>query len=58
MPLIGWIFLILAVVLVLGSLIILRDSANSMKISPEKMEKIKKRKAELEAEEKAEDEWK
>ncbi|AOY89493.1 DUF2897 domain-containing protein [Marinobacter salinus] len=58
MPLIGWIFLIVAVVLVLGSLIILRDSAHSMKISPEKMEKIKKRKAELEAEEKAEDEWK
>ena len=33
----------------------LRDSANSMKISDEKMKKIQERKAEVEAEESAED---
>lgn len=58
MPLIGWIFLILAVALVLGSLFMLRDSAHKMRISDEKMEKIRERKAEIEAEERAEDEEK
>lgn len=56
MPAIGWVFLLLALALILGSLFMLRDSANSMPISKEKMEKIRKRKAEVEAEEKAEDE--
>ncbi|GBO85134.1 MULTISPECIES: DUF2897 family protein [Marinobacter] len=58
MPAIGWVFIILALALIVGSLLILRDSAHSMKISDEKMKKIQARKAEIEAEESAEDrEW-
>ncbi len=56
MPLIGWVFIVLAFALIVGSLVILRDSSNSMKISPEKMKKIRKRKVEVEAQEKAEEE--
>ena len=55
MPLIGGVFVIVALALVVGSLFVLRDSANSMKISDEKMKKIQERKAEVEAEESAED---
>ncbi|MBW0148021.1 DUF2897 family protein [Marinobacter arenosus] len=58
MPTIGWLFVILALALIVGGLMILRNSANSMHISDEKMDKIRKRKAELEAREKAEDDWK
>lgn len=54
MPIIGWVFILLALALVLGSLFILRDSR--MRIPPDKMKKIRKRKAEVEAEEKAEEE--
>ena len=50
MPMIGWIFLLLAAALILGSLFMLRDSAN-MPLSDEKREKIRRRQAELEAEE-------
>lgn len=50
MPLIGWVFLILAFALVVGSLLMLRDSTN-LPLSDEKREKIRKRKAELDAEE-------
>lgn len=58
MPAIGWIFIIVALALIVGSLVILRDSAHSTKISDEKMKKIQARKAEIEAEESAEDkEW-
>lgn len=57
MPTIGWIFLILALALIVGGLMILRDSAHSMKISDEKMKKIKERQAELEARE-DQDDWK
>lgn len=53
MPLIGWIFILLAAALVLGSLFMLRDSAN-MPLSEEKRKKIRKRQAELEAEEEKE----
>lgn len=59
MPMIGWVFLLLAIALVAGSLLMLRDSAN-MPISKEKMARIKKRKAEVEAREKKEkekDDW-
>ena len=52
MPLIGWVFIVLAFALVLGSLFMLRDSGGAMRFSPEKMKKILKRKAEVEAEEK------
>ena len=55
MPLIGWVFLLLAIALVVGSLLMLRDSANKCPISDEKMRKIQARKAEVEAEESAED---
>lgn len=58
MPIIGWVFVILAMVLIVGMLFILRNNAGSMKISKEKMKKIQARKAEVEAEEAAEDkEW-
>lgn len=55
MPLIGWVIVLVAFALIVGSLLVLRDSANSMKISDEKMKKIQERKAEVEAEESAED---
>lgn len=58
MPIIGWVFVILALALIVGGLMILRNSANSMRLSDEKMEKIRKRKAEMEAKEQAEDDWK
>ncbi|SDU09150.1 DUF2897 family protein [Halopseudomonas salegens] len=51
MPAIGWIFIILAFGMVLSSLLLLRDSANTMPISPEKLARIKERQAQLEAEE-------
>ena len=58
MPPIGWLFLLLAFALVIGSLFMLKDSAN-MPISREKMARIKKRKAELEEKERREgdDNW-
>lgn len=49
LPLIGWGFIVLAVGMIVGSLMPLRDSAHSMRIPEDKMEKIRKRKAELEA---------
>lgn len=58
MPPIGWLFLLLAFALVIGSLFMLRDSSN-MPISREKMARIKKRKAELEEKERrdGDDNW-
>lgn len=53
MPMIGWVFLLLAVALVVGSLLMLKDSGN-MPLSDEKREKIRQRKAEVEAEEEKE----
>ncbi|GGY82716.1 DUF2897 family protein [Marinobacter zhanjiangensis] len=55
MPMIGWVFLLLALALMVGGLLMLKDSAN-MPISREKMARIKKRKAEVEAEEEKEKE--
>ncbi|MEH6560240.1 MAG: DUF2897 family protein [Marinobacter sp.] len=57
MPMIGWIFLLAAVALVAGSLLMLRKSAGKMYIPKEKIDKVRKRKAELEAQEKKEDQW-
>ncbi|WP_328186645.1 DUF2897 family protein [Marinobacter sp. OP 3.4] len=54
MPTIGWIFLLLALALVVGSLLMLRDSAN-MPISKEKMARIKKQKAENEEQDRKDD---
>ncbi|HET8849830.1 MAG TPA: DUF2897 family protein [Marinobacter sp.] len=57
MPMIGWLFLLGAIAMVVGSLLLLRDSAN-MKIPPEKLEKIRKQQEKLEAEEKRkEQDW-
>ena len=54
MSTIGWLFVLGAIALVLGGLFMLRDSGR-MPISKEKMKKIQARKAEVEAEESAED---
>lgn len=54
MPMIGWIFLLLALALVVGGLLMLRDSAN-MPISKEKMARIKKQKAENEEQDRKDD---
>lgn len=50
MPMIGWVFILLAFALVVGSLLMLKDSAN-MPLSEEKRKKIRERQAELDAEE-------
>lgn len=55
MPAVGWIFLIIALALILGSLMILRDSAHGTQVSDKKMKRILARKTEMEAREKAED---
>ncbi|MBZ0333713.1 hypothetical protein MARI_13830 [Marinobacter sp. JH2] len=54
MPLIGWLFILAAIAMVVGSLLFLRDSAN-MQIPEEKLEKIRARKAQLEKEEREEE---
>ena len=54
MPLIGWLFILAAFAMVIGSLLFLRGSAN-MKIPEEKLEKIRARKAQLEKEEREEE---
>lgn len=51
MPMIGWIFVVLAAGLILGNLMLLRTQGRKP-ISREKMDRIRKRKQELEAEEK------
>lgn len=56
MPLIGWLFIFAAFALVIGSLLFLRDSAN-MKIPKDKLAKIRKRKTELEKEDKDKEDW-
>jgi uncharacterized membrane protein len=50
MPMIGWLFLLLALAMIIGSLLMLRDSAN-MRMSDETREKVRKRQAEVEIEE-------
>lgn len=47
----GWMFVIIAIATLLGSLYMLLKTANKMPIDPEKMKLIKARKAELEAQE-------
>ncbi|WP_323750739.1 DUF2897 family protein [Marinobacter sp.] len=54
MPLIGWLFILAAIAMVVGSLLLLRDSAN-MKIPEDKLEKIRARKAQLDKEEQEQD---
>lgn len=58
MSVIGWVFSVLALALFVGSLMAVWKNAQKMKISDEQMRKIQARKAEIEAEESAEDkEW-
>ncbi|MBL4833313.1 MAG: DUF2897 family protein [Pseudomonas sp.] len=54
MPIIGWIFIALAVMTVLGALYKVYITAYKMPISKEKMRLIKERQAELEKQERQE----
>jgi len=53
MPLIGWLFILAAIAMIVGSLLLLRDTAN-MKIPKEKLERIRQRKVEQEKQEEKE----
>lgn len=55
MPTIGWIILLASLGLILGSLFMLRDTSSTMTLSGEKLEKVRKRKAEMEAKDKQDD---
>ncbi len=60
MPMIGWLFILAAFAMIVGSLLLLRDGGANMKIPPkEKLEKIRQRKAEQDAKDKKEggDSW-
>jgi hypothetical protein len=46
---IGWITLLASLALILGSLFMLRDTSSAMSLSGEKLEKVRKRKADQEA---------
>ncbi|MGC8119144.1 DUF2897 family protein [Marinobacter sp. VGCF2001] len=56
MPLIGWLFIFAAFAMVVGSLLLLRDSAN-MNIPREKLEKIRQRKKEAEKQDQEDEQW-
>lgn len=47
MPMIGWLFIFAAFAMVVGSLLLLRDTAD-MKLPKEKLDRIRERKAEQE----------
>ena len=49
MPMMGWVALLASLALILGSLFMLRDTSATMTLSGEKLEKVRKRKAEQEA---------
>jgi hypothetical protein len=51
MPMIGWLFLILSLGLIVGSWLFLRD-AGKIPMSKEKLERVRKRKAEMEKQDK------
>lgn len=55
MPWFAWLILILAFGSVIGSLMLLRDSAKKLPLSPEQLERIRQRNAELDAKERKED---
>jgi hypothetical protein len=55
MPWFAWLFLALAFGAVIGSLLMLRDSADKMPLSEEELERMRKRNAELEAKARRED---
>lgn len=49
MPWFAWLFLALAFGLVIGSLLMLRDTANKMPLSEEELQRMRQREAELQA---------
>lgn len=49
MPWFAWLFLALAFGLVVGSLLMLRDSADKMPLSEEELQRMRERNAELQA---------
>ena len=49
MPWFAWLFLALAFGLVVGSLLMLRDSADKMPLSEEELQRMRQREAELQA---------
>lgn len=51
MPWYGWLFMLLALGSIIGSLLMLRDNAGSNKVSKETIARVKAREAELAAEE-------
>lgn len=51
MPMIGWLFLVLSIALIVGSLLFLRDSGK-IPMSKEKLERVRKRKEEMEQQDK------
>ncbi|MFC2973682.1 DUF2897 family protein [Azotobacter bryophylli] len=55
MPWFAWLILILAFGSVIGSLMLLRDSAKKLPLSPEQLERIRQRNVELDAKERKED---
>lgn len=57
MSLIGWLFILGAFAMVIGSLLLLKDAGN-IKIPKEKLEKVRQRKAEAEKEDEREREQK
>lgn len=57
MPISGWIILLVALGMIVGSLFLLRDSAHSHRLSDDTLEKIRKRQAELEAREPQDEDW-
>ncbi|HDY99229.1 MAG TPA: DUF2897 family protein [Pseudomonas sabulinigri] len=51
MPWYGWLFMVLALGSIVGSLLMLRDNAGSNKVSKETIDHVKAREAEFAAEE-------
>lgn len=55
MPWYGWLFMLLALGSIVGSLLMLRDNAGSNKVSKETIARVKAREAEIAAEEASEE---
>lgn len=55
MPWYIWLLILAVFASVIGSLLLLRDTAHKMPIKPEALERMKQRNAELEASEKTDD---
>jgi cell division protein FtsB len=55
MPWFAWLFMALAFGAVVGSLLLLRDSANKMPLSEEELQRMRERNAQLEAQARKDD---